>query len=437
MATIVNYDGGLKRIEFSLTPRGPRKTLRLGGVNVKTAGTWKAMVETIIGDKLANRPHDAEVSKWLGGLDESMLKRMRAVGLADGVGVTSVSLSAFMDRYFAQLVHKPNTITFYKQVRSNLEEYFTPAKLLAQIRPEDADGWRAWMSGERGLGAATTGRRVVGARTMWRKAIRWKLVRENPFVGVKAGQYVDQSRKHFISRDVAQAVLDACPDSQWKLLFALSRYGGLRCPSEHLAMMWQDVDFEQRRIVVRSCKTEHHEGGATRTIPMFPELEALMVKAFNETPEGNPWVIWRYRQAGCNLRTQLERIIAKAKQEPWPKLFHNLRASRESELMREYDLATVCKWIGNSPAVAAKHYAVSVDLDDDFRRAAGIPEQAQQKAQQSAVSSPCQRMSKGIGSGVESPEIQGKVTDLHLLASVDQTLTDTLMGHVGLEPTTR
>ena len=68
MATIVNYDGGLKRIEFSLTPRGPRKTLRLGGVNVKTAGTWKAMVETIIGDKLANRPHDAEVSKWLGGL---------------------------------------------------------------------------------------------------------------------------------------------------------------------------------------------------------------------------------------------------------------------------------------------------------------------------------------------------------------------------------
>jgi hypothetical protein len=30
--------------------------------------------------------------------------------------------------------------------------------------------------------------------------------------------------------------------------------------------------------------------------------------------------------------------------------------------MREYDLATVCKWIGNSPAVAIKHYASSVDL---------------------------------------------------------------------------
>ena len=65
------------------------------------------------------------------------------------------------------------------------------------------------------------------------------------------------------------------------------------------------------------------------------------------------------------------RIIKRAGHLPWPKLFHNLRASRESELMREFDLATVCKWIGNSPEVAARHYAVSCDLDGDFQRAAG------------------------------------------------------------------
>ena len=46
-------------------------------------------------------------------------------------------------------------------------------------------------------------------------------------------------------------------------------------------------------------------------------------------------------------------------------------------------LAKVCRWIGNSPAIAAKHYAVSVDLDADFKRAAGT--EAQQKAQQSAA----------------------------------------------------
>ena len=73
MASIVKYDGGLKRIEFSLTPNGPRKILRLGGISMKTATTWRDNIQAIIGDKLANRPHDAELSAWLGGLDESML----------------------------------------------------------------------------------------------------------------------------------------------------------------------------------------------------------------------------------------------------------------------------------------------------------------------------------------------------------------------------
>jgi integrase len=82
-----------------------------------------------------------------------------------------------------------------------------------------------------------------------------------------------------VTREVAEKVLNQCPDVQWKLLFALSRYGGLRCPSEHLALKWSDVDFDRRRIRVPSCKTEHIEGGDCRFIPMFPELEPLLTAA--------------------------------------------------------------------------------------------------------------------------------------------------------------
>ena len=42
--------------------------------------------------------------------------------------------------------------------------------------------------------------------------------------------------------------------------------------------------------------------------------------------------------------------------EPWPKLFQNLRLTRETELAEEYPLHVVCAWIGNSQPVAAKHY---------------------------------------------------------------------------------
>ena len=41
---------------------------------------------------------------------------------------------------------------------------------------------------------------------------------------------------------------------------------------------------------------------------------------------------------------------------PWPKLFQNLRSSRQTELAERYPIQVVCEWIGNSEAVAAKHY---------------------------------------------------------------------------------
>jgi len=112
--------------------------------------------------------------------------------------------------------------------------------------------------------------------------------------------------------------------------------------------------------------------------------------------------LWkRYREVGepgqthiaprcertTNPRTQRNRIARRAGMKFWPKPWQNMRARRETELMRDDDLATVCKWIGNSPSVAARYDAMSADLDADFARAAGLkaptgPE-ARQKAQQS------------------------------------------------------
>gem|GEM_PF-2049941 len=120
-------------------------------------------------------------------------------------------------------------------------------------------------------------------------------------------------------------------------------------------------------------KTEHHTGGGTRLIPLFPELERPLLDCQEQALDGEVFIIQRYQGKSLNLRTQLERIIQKAGLEVWPKPFQNMRASRESELMKSYDLATACKWLGNSPTVAAKHYAMSTNLDDDFKRAAARP----------------------------------------------------------------
>jgi hypothetical protein len=71
-----------------------------------------------------------------------------------------------------------------------------------------------------------------------------------------------------------------------------------------------------------------------------------------------------------NLRTQLCKIIKRAGLKPWPKLFQNLRSTRQTELAEEYPAHVVCDWIGNSQAVAAKHYLQTTD--EHFAKAAHL-----------------------------------------------------------------
>ena len=173
----------------------------------------------------------------------------------------------------------------------------------------------------------------------------------------------NKARMYYVTREEAQKVLDACPDAQWRLLFALSRFGGLRCPSEHLGLRWGDVDWEHGRITVHSPKTEHHAGKESRQIPLFPEIRLYLEEVWDQTEPGTEWVMTRYRRANANLRTQLERIIRRAGLKPWPKPFQNCRSTRETELAETYPIHVVCAWIGNTVAVAAKHYLQVTDAD--------------------------------------------------------------------------
>ena len=79
---------------------------------------------------------------------------------------------------------------------------------------------------------------------MWRKALRWNLAGRNPFDGIRAGHQSNESRKRFISREIIDRIIEKAPSTEWKAIIALSRYGGLRCPSEHLLLTWPDVDWD-------------------------------------------------------------------------------------------------------------------------------------------------------------------------------------------------
>ncbi len=235
---------------------------------------------------------------------------------------------------------------------------------------------------KRGLKTPTIGKRLQGAKMFFAAALKRKLITENPFADVRINSVVDESRNVFVDRETIYKVMDAAPDGEWRAIIALCRFAGLRCPSEVLSLKWTDINWAEKTIRITSPKTAHHEGGQYRLIPFFPELVTPLLEAQEFVPTGSVYVISRHRSQAespkgwrnTNLRSDFLDIIWRAKVKEWPKLFHALRGSCETELVERFPIQTVTKWLGNSPKVALKHYlrvlpehfkkAVSETIDD-------------------------------------------------------------------------
>jgi len=239
----------------------------------------------------------------------------------------------------------------------------------------------------------------------------------------------NREREYFITAAEAALIIDACPDAEWRLIFGLARWGGLRCPSETLALQWSHIDWARNRMTIPTPKTAHHPRGESRDIPIFPELRHLLEDAFELAEPCADHVITRYRDAKKNLRTQLTRIVKRAGLKPWPKLFHNLRATRETELAESFPAHVFCAWIGNSQMVAQKHYLQVTD--EHFARGADCS--ALQNALQSLHESPRTDANTENDERAKTPVNTGRFAHTHDDSDLDKMAG---MGVEGLEPPT-
>ncbi len=396
MASISSSPDGLRTIQF-MASGGKRKSIRLGKVSKRIAEEVRTKVEALHASAVAGVSWDAETARWVAGIAPELADKLAAVGLIPPRREAArFRLGDFLDAYTGGRTDaKDSTVKAMRIGAARLVAYFGAERELQAITPGDADDWARWLLAQQ-YAAATVSRSVKWARQFFRAALRKKLIAENPFDEVKCSGMGNDARKFFVTRDAARLVLDACPNAEWRLVFALSRYGGLRCPSEHQALEWADVNWEQGRFRVPSPKTARHEGKEERWVPIFPELRPYLEESFELAAEGAVHVLTRYRKSSGNLRTDLARIVRRAGLKPWPRLFHNLRATRETELAAEYPLHVVCAWIGNSALIAARHYLQVTD--GDFERAAKSGAEALQNPVQQAAA-------RARTESQESPEV--------------------------------
>ena len=362
---------------------GKRRSFYPGKMPKKAAEGVKRHLEQLLAAEKARTVVPGETVAWVANCGDVMRLKLQKHGLIDTPAVTSKAVT--IGEFTASYISRRGDVTSstkqkWRSSRRLLLLFFGADRLVESIGVGDAKDFRQWMLREgRGPGrgsAENTVRKVCSiAGQFYSDAVDRGLVKVNPFVhrDVPRTMRENRTRDFFITRDTAERILAACPDDWIRLSFSLSRFGGLRCPSEHAKLRWTDIKWDEGRIVVTSPKTERHSGKGSRIIPLFPELRPLLQSLYDKAEDKGGFVFPREEVNESSIRFRLLSTLNRLGIEPWPKLFHNLRATRETELAAEFPIDVVCKWIGHSILVASRNYLQV--RDEDFRRAAGNPNQ--------------------------------------------------------------
>ena len=337
---------------------------RLGRVTRKAAQRFANNIDTLLHERRCNLPVSREVSLWLAGLDDTIYCQLAERGLVEP-RVGADTLGAFIDAYVASRSDVTDRRREkLRQAKRRLIEFFGDVEL-ASVTAGAADEYARWLLKQ--VAPTTAQKECQIAAQFFRHAFRKKRITENPFVGVTVGTATNDERRVFVSREVVSKVLNACPNWQWRTVVALARFGGLRCSSEVALLKWSDIHWDSDRFTVTSPKTKRY-GKPSRVVPLFSELRGPLDEAFAMAQEGEQWVIPMLGgQTVKNLSTTLKKIIRRAGVEVWPKPFQNMRASRQTELEQKFPTYVVCKWLGNTPHVALKHYLTVTD--EDYQKA--------------------------------------------------------------------
>lgn len=382
MASVSKDAKGYRVLFF--TPDGKRKAIRLTGYTKAKAVQVGRHIDELVTARTSAQPVDRQTALWLSDIGEKLHAKLLNAGLVeerDSTAEHEQLFLEFVDDFIkegktAQGNKAANqTVAKWKTVRSHLKPHFKE-RTLKSLTPVDARKFREALQTHRFArtednpdGRPLTEnaiRKIIGnTKVMLNSAKRLGLIDRNPFEFEVSSVRPNRSRDFYVTPKMAEQILEACPDAQWRLMFALWRLAGLR-KMEIFALRWEHVLWDRGRILVTSSKTAHHEGKGCRFVPfgaILPYLEAV----FDEAASADRPVITRFSRSNSNLDKPMKRIVERAGLKPWPKLFQNLRASCETEWLDSgLPAHVVANWMGHSVKVQNDNYA-QVD-DHHFER---------------------------------------------------------------------
>lgn len=437
-------------------PNGKQTVLRLRSKGIRTATDCRffadRLTRLISAINLGTTP-PLEIQNWLKNLPDPIYEKLRKLGLVQrrmNDQVFCDYLANFLDDHAKG--KSPGTVKVLNRARKHAVNYFGNLRV-SEIDVQSARGFRKHLLGLRGKQggsfAEATARKACGVVSMClNHAIAEGIISANPFklgkVPTSAGR--NAKREAYVSESDIDKVIVALGTTEDAVLFALSRYGALRIPSEIVELRWTDIDWARREMMVVSPKTAS-TGKVSRVVPIFPKLFRVLESAYPKRDQNSEFILPQLR-CHSNLNVRLRRSIAAAGVPAYPKVTHNLRASCITDWIAQgHSPADVAEWAGHSPKVLFDHYI--------RKRGTGIASRAAlaaakidgavdggfaETSDESLTAPPAVNRVHGRSRATEVPVTASdrETGDhrRHFVATGDQTSASKKVDLIGLEPTT-
>ena len=261
-------------------------------------------------------------------------------------------LNHLFDKFkdFSRNTHSPNTQARYNSIISNFKRFIlvqnSRLTCVSEVKPDLVEGFISFRKNE-GAKSHTINAELSVLKKIFRLAISWKLVEDNPFESITPLILPKKQQPKILTRIECRKLIDVCPQWLYPIIFTFLNTGLRKGELERLR--WKDIDLDQRIISVVAhdawTPTENE-----RVIPINKKLHDVLKKLKTRTGHSSfVFLDQKLRPLDRNvIRLSLIKIAKQADLTDVTKVI-TLRHTFIHQLIEKgVDLAVVKKIVGHS-----------------------------------------------------------------------------------------
>lgn len=228
MASLIRREtakGIMYYIQLSPGENEARPKISLGKVTKRQAEKCKVNIENLIRCNDSGDVLSPASQEWLSGISDGLRKRFEALKIVEPKTGKTYTVEQWVRKYIDSRPDvKAITRGKWENCLKKLAVFFR-GQYIENVTIQQAKSFRVYLRSECELSENTL-RRLIGlSRQFFNAAIDAGLIERNPFMGQSVAVRANPTRLFYITPGMAQKVLDACPDTEWRLIFGSGKVG--------------------------------------------------------------------------------------------------------------------------------------------------------------------------------------------------------------------